>query len=171
MIYGGAGNDTVSTIGNGDDNIDGGDGNDFLFGSVGTDTLYGGIGTDWLSGGAGADLIDVSGDAGAAETDTIYAPDEGDTIVGFDLGAQADGGDWLVVIAASNGNALSLADALSQGYVEFVDDGNGNTSLLVDSDGAAGAGAAVAACTFADIPFTTSTAAEADFSDNVVVFT
>ncbi|HEY7689953.1 MAG TPA: hypothetical protein VH835_14740, partial [Dongiaceae bacterium] len=95
----------------------------------------------------------------------------GDTILGFDLGDPAAGGDWMVVIAASNGVALNLADALSQGYVEFVDDGKGNTSLQVDSDGSAGAAAAVTACTFTDIPFTTAAAAETAFADNVVVFT
>jgi len=101
----------------------------------------------------------------------VYAPDEGDIIIGFNQDTAANGGDSMTIIAASNGVLLSLADAVSQGYVDFVDDGNGKTSVLVDSDGSAGAATAVTACTFADTAFVSNAAAAADFADNIGVYT
>lgn len=54
-IYGGAGNDSISSgfhYG-----IDGGDGNDTLYGGSGVDVLKGGSGNDRLNGGAGNDQL------------------------------------------------------------------------------------------------------------------
>jgi hypothetical protein len=76
----------------------------------------------------------------------------------------------MTIVAAGSGNLLTLADAISQGYVEFVDDGSGMPSILVDSDGSAGAAAAVTACTFGDVAFVSSAAAAADFADNIAVY-
>ena len=110
-----------------------------------------------------------AGDIGAPESDTIYAPGEGDIILGFDIDTAANGGDCLRSSPAATA-VLALADAISLGYVEFVDDGNGMTSVRVNSDGSAGAATAVTACTFADIAFVSNTAAATDFADNIGVY-
>ena len=67
LIYGGAGNDTLTggsgknTIygGAGNDRITGGAGKDFLYGGDGNDTLNGGNGVDYLNGGTGVDTLYV----------------------------------------------------------------------------------------------------------------
>ena len=79
VLFGGAGNDTLSG-GAGDDDIYGGAGNDTLSGGAGDDDIYGDGGDDTISGGAGDD--DLSGGAGA----DLFAFADGDghdTIHGF----------------------------------------------------------------------------------------
>ena len=65
-VYGGAGDDTITT---GDDNdfIDGGAGNDIIDGGLDDDEIHGGDGDDVIVGGEGSDTID-----GGAGDDTIY---------------------------------------------------------------------------------------------------
>jgi hypothetical protein len=58
LIFGEAGNDTVSG-GGGSDVIVGGDGNDKLTGNAGRDLLFGGNNSDSLNGGADDDLLDA----------------------------------------------------------------------------------------------------------------
>lgn len=48
VVYGGAGDDTIST----------GAGNDYIYGEAGNDTLLAGSGNDYLYGGSGADTVD-----------------------------------------------------------------------------------------------------------------
>ena len=78
MVYGGAGNDSLSG-GAGNDMLDGGAGNDTLLGGTGDDMLTGGAGNDSLNGGAGADTLE-----GGAGSDT-FVWGNGDTIKGFNV--------------------------------------------------------------------------------------
>ncbi|MBY6138139.1 Hint domain-containing protein [Leisingera daeponensis] len=65
-VFGGAGNDTIST-GDDADLIGGGAGMDVIDGGIDDDTIDGGTGDDLLIGGEGADML-----AGGAGDDTIY---------------------------------------------------------------------------------------------------
>jgi len=56
LLFGGAGNDTL-TGGSGNDQLFGGAGNDTLLGKGGNDLLFGGDGNDTLIGGAGDDQV------------------------------------------------------------------------------------------------------------------
>lgn len=105
LIYGGAGNDTVTVMqswdtvygGDGDDSIAttdeiasygdklyGDAGNDRITGANSVDTLYGGTGKDTLTGGGGADSLDGGDDA-----DLIYGG-AGDTVAGGEGGTDSD---------------------------------------------------------------------------------
>ena len=57
-VYGGAGDDTIST-GDDADYIDGGTGNDVIDGGIDADTILGNQGNDVIVGAEGADLIDA----------------------------------------------------------------------------------------------------------------
>lgn len=80
-IFGGAGNDIISTGvgdhriegGAGTDTLDGGFGNDMLFGDDGDDILIGGKGRDTLDGGAGNDTLNLEG-----SLDDYFVVREGD---------------------------------------------------------------------------------------------
>ena len=93
-VFGGGGNDTITTgddddsidggIGNDvidagfdDDTIDGGDGNDFIIGGEGNDTIEGGAGDDTIFGGLedAFDVLNIPDDAGDLR------PDNGDDVI------------------------------------------------------------------------------------------
>jgi Ca2+-binding RTX toxin-like protein len=63
-FHGGAGNDSISSVGNLDSSIDGGAGNDTLSGGGGNDMLVGGVGDDALDGGGGTDTVSYAGAGG-----------------------------------------------------------------------------------------------------------
>ncbi|MBK8188744.1 MAG: tandem-95 repeat protein [Cellvibrio sp.] len=75
MLFGGAGNDTLTTTGSGTHLLVGGSGNDTLTGGTGADVLLGGSGNDSLTGGAGVDVfvwkLADKGIAGSPATDTV----------------------------------------------------------------------------------------------------
>ncbi len=73
-IYGVAGNDTL-VGGDGNDRIDGGAGNDSISGEDGNDTLIGAAGNDLMDGGAGEDLL-LSIGGGVLDTVTGGADDD-----------------------------------------------------------------------------------------------
>ncbi|WP_457645697.1 Hint domain-containing protein, partial [Profundibacter sp.] len=91
VVYGGAGNDTITT-GDDADIIFGGTGDDTIDGGIDADTIDGGDGDDVIIGGEGSDIID-----GGAGDDTIYGgldpsfpdainiPDDGSGPYGPDL--------------------------------------------------------------------------------------
>ncbi|WP_457649605.1 Hint domain-containing protein [Profundibacter sp.] len=91
VVYGGAGNDTITT-GDDADVIFGGTGDDTIDGGIDADTIDGGDGDDVIVGGEGSDIID-----GGAGDDTIYGgldlsfpdainiPDDGSGPYGPDL--------------------------------------------------------------------------------------
>jgi Ca2+-binding RTX toxin-like protein len=121
-VYGLGGNDTLHGDG-GNDIIYGGKGNDVLYGDADNDILIGENGNDTLYGGAGADTFvltlqnsnfDTVKDFNTAETDKL------------DLS-----------------NILTAFDPLTQSILDYVSatSAGGNTTLLVDADGA-GAGIA-----------------------------
>ncbi|SDE10983.1 Hint domain-containing protein [Limimaricola pyoseonensis] len=66
VVYGGAGNDRIST-GDDQDRIYGGSGNDRIDAGIDDDYVHGGDGDDYIVGGEGNDRID-----GGAGNDTIY---------------------------------------------------------------------------------------------------
>ncbi|WP_245965223.1 Hint domain-containing protein [Paenirhodobacter hankyongi] len=117
-VYGGGGNDTISTgddadyidggtgndsidAGCDDDTVDGGDGNDVIVGAEGSDLIFGGTGNDTIYGGLAPgypdslnvpDATDLRPDNGM---DTIHGGDGNDVIYGADDNDMlyGDGGD------------------------------------------------------------------------------
>ncbi len=93
IVYGAAGNDTLTNSGVAGVDFDGGDGADLLSGGDAVDTLRGGAGNDTLSGGAGADVLQggsgddlLSGGAGADNMeggagDDVYVVDNAEDAV------------------------------------------------------------------------------------------
>jgi hypothetical protein len=87
-VFGGAGNDTISTGddadlifgGLGDDSIDGGVDDDTIVAGDGDDTVIGGEGSDSIQGNLGDDLI--FGGLGAGTSDIINIPDATDPVPG-----------------------------------------------------------------------------------------
>jgi len=116
VIYGDAGNDVIKgSIGN--DLLNGGDGSDHIFGGEGADTVYGGDGIDIIDGGGGGDVL-----YGNADSDYILGGDGNDFIHG---GADNDllyGDDGADQINAGTGTH------------DMVSLGNGNDTLVIDSD-------------------------------------
>ena len=117
-VFGGAGNDVIST-GDDADVVDGGEGNDLIDGGFDDDSLSGGSGNDTIIGAEGADNIDagagddlVHGGYGPGVPDSVNIPDAtdllplnandnifggagDDTIYGQDDDDTIDGGaDW-----------------------------------------------------------------------------
>ncbi|MFM7000398.1 MAG: calcium-binding protein, partial [Limnohabitans sp.] len=153
MIFGGAGNDTI-TGGSGINYLIGGDGNDLLtgtgsynqlFGGAGNDTLVGsdkgdllsgGAGDDEINGGAGNDLMDLSG-ATSAVTMTLSQSSTPTSLtvagLGTDTYANIEG-----VMGSSFNDSLtgsSNADTLMGGDGnDTLNGGAGNDTL----DGGAG---------------------------------
>jgi Ca2+-binding RTX toxin-like protein len=68
LVFGGAGNDTL-TLGGGNDTAFGGSGNDQLFGGLGDDFLDGGLGNDVINGGGGLDIISYASATAAVVVD------------------------------------------------------------------------------------------------------
>ncbi len=110
VLFGGAGNDTLTGSGEGDD----------IFGGAGSDTLHGGDGLDLLYGGGGDDVIDLGGgddfaDAGAGN----------DSVTG-DIGDET-------VFGGSGNDYLNLGNGDNIGYGDDGDDtligGAGNDTL------------------------------------------
>lgn len=90
QIFGGAGNDTITTS-SGNDTVDGESGDDVVRANGGDDSIYGSLGNDSLFGGDGNDTV-----AGGAGRDTVI-PGNGDDFVSGDAGI-----DVLRVNAALN---------------------------------------------------------------------
>jgi Ca2+-binding RTX toxin-like protein len=77
-IFGGAGDDVISTGGAGSSEVFGDDGNDTMTGSSGSDIFLGGPGDDYVDGGGGSGDI-LYGDAG---NDTMVGGNGDDYIYG-----------------------------------------------------------------------------------------
>ncbi|RXK88456.1 hypothetical protein EST62_02800 [Chlorobaculum sp. 24CR] len=107
--HGGAGNDSVGSLG-GDDVLYGDDGNDLVFGGDGNDSLYGGTGDDTIAGGS------VTVDSG-----------DGSHTVDDDAGSDTiDGGDGTDVVEFSG----SYSD-----YLYFYDHDTGDWTVTEKVDG------------------------------------
>jgi Ca2+-binding RTX toxin-like protein len=130
QLYGEAGDDTL-VAGDGNDLLDGGDGmdildagmgNDTLNGGAGDDTLLGGFGDDQLNGGDGNDLIsDTAGNNtvdGGAGDDQIITANGNDNVLG------GDGNDEITLGAGNDvANGGTGADKLFGGAGNDVLDG------------------------------------------------
>jgi Ca2+-binding RTX toxin-like protein len=124
------GNAAINATGNFANNVmQGNDGNNVLVGGVGSDTLIGGKGDDTLRGGGNND----------SDTDTfayLALTDRGtgkEVIKDFKVGA---GGDVIDVSKLLIALSYNGTDPFADGFVALVDDGKGNTILMVDADGA-----------------------------------
>jgi Ca2+-binding RTX toxin-like protein len=87
-VYGGAGNDHISS-GGGSDRLYGEDGDDTILGNGGNDSLYGGNGNDWLDGGTGKDYLDggngndkLQGNNADGQVDVLIGGQGADTFYG-----------------------------------------------------------------------------------------
>jgi Ca2+-binding RTX toxin-like protein len=128
-VFGGAGNDTITTAegndyvegGLGNDAINLGDGDDYAIGNDETDTLYGGNGNDTLTGGPGRNLMfGEAGDdllGGGNRPDTMYGGpgndrllgrQGGDALFGEDGDDTLDGGTGNDGILGGKGNDLMI---------------------------------------------------------------
>jgi Ca2+-binding RTX toxin-like protein len=136
-----------------DDELVGGFGNDHLHGGPGSDVLFGGPGYDTLTGGTGADVFKFSLYDVVTRTITIGTPPltrtivyetlETDTITDFEVagGDRLDLDSLLHKTGFSGANA-SPADAIAQGYVYWVEQGQPGqagfgTTVYLDRDGGA----------------------------------
>ncbi|MGR2923170.1 calcium-binding protein [Acinetobacter sp. 1125_18A] len=141
-LFGGAGNDTLIG-GAGNDILDGGIGVDILSGGLGDDKLYGGDGDDTLRGGLGNDLLE-----GGRGNDTLSTGLGTDTLIYNVLSSNdSTGGNgkdtWIdydsqdKIQFGSGFFAGLLADRSNlTSYISVVNDGNGNSVVRVDRDGA-----------------------------------
>lgn len=145
-VWGGAGDDTIST-GDDADYIDGGTGDDMIDGGIDDDTIDGGDGNDTIIGGEGNDTID----AGAGD-DTVYGgldpsfpdvlniPDDGTGPFGPDLVTNngmdvIHGGDGNDTIYGQDDNDELYGDA-GDDYIDggidddTIDGGTGDDTLV-----------------------------------------
>ena len=146
-IYGGSGDDGINA-GPGDDSVYGGSGNDTLIGGPGNDLLVGGYGNDSLTGGLGADTFKY-----------LSMSDRTDTIADFN---KADGDKLDIHDLLSSVGAPHDAGAFSGGFVNFLNAG-GDTQVMIDMDGSAGAISSVLLVTL-----TNTTLAEVDTANYVL---
>ena len=155
-VFGGAGNDLISTGddadsidgGTGNDTIDGGIDDDYIDGGEGDDSIIGGHGSDEIYGGDGNDFINA-GDStllwgqepddtdpqpengrdyvdGGDGNDTILGEDDDDTLVGGAGDDVIDGGIDEDLILGGDGN-----DYLDGGdQDDTVDGGAGNDTII-----------------------------------------
>ena len=149
LNYGGEGNDVLMGMG-GDDHLSGGAGNDVLFGGAGNDTLLGGHGNDVLLGGSGNDTL-----TGGAGNDILIGGSGVDTFV-WNLADAGTGSapardvvkDFPLTAHGEQGDILDFSDLLQHAgdksaatldqYLDFRDDGHGNTVIDVRPDGSSG---------------------------------
>jgi len=102
LLFGGAGNDTL-TGGSGNDQLFGGAGNDTLLGKSGDDLLFGGDGNDTLIGGTGNDQM--FGQAGNDRM--IWNPGEGTDLM--------EGGDGIDTAEVNGGNGAETFSLVANG--------------------------------------------------------
>jgi hypothetical protein len=133
-LYGGIGNDTITSQG-GNDTVDGGSGDDTIYYGAGNDLVYGGDGNDVIDdvsgsqlggadtvyGGAGNDTawLGLDGDTfyGGTGNDTVYGEGGNDTLYGEvgDDWLQGDDGDD--TLDGGDGNDVMVGGAGNDVYV------------------------------------------------------
>jgi Ca2+-binding RTX toxin-like protein len=119
LMFGGAGNDTLSA-GSGNDQLFGQAGNDTLDGKAGDDLLFGGDGNDLLKGGTGSDRL--FGEAG----DDRFVWNRGD---GTDT---VDGGTGSDSLEVNGGNGADNLTVVPDGVHVHVQ-GEGATAFDIDT--------------------------------------
>jgi Ca2+-binding RTX toxin-like protein len=102
LLFGGAGNDTL-TGGSGNDQLFGGSGNDTLLGKGGNDFLFGGAGNDTLTGGAGDDQVFGQG----GNDRMIWNPGDGSDLF--------EGGDGIDTAEVNGGNGSEVFTITANG--------------------------------------------------------
>jgi len=114
--------------------ITGNAGDNALDGGAGDDVLEGGLGADTMEGGAGKDVFLYRIDSPGQLNDL-----GGDTISSFETGKdKIDLRDLFHDLNIDEGK-----NPFADGHLALVADGNGNTMVQFDSDGADGPGQAV----------------------------
>lgn len=104
-VYGGAGNDTITT-GQGNDRIDGGLGNDTIKSGAGRDDVFGNGGDDVIDAGSGHDVV-YGGDG----NDTLRGGKGRDTLEGGAGNDILEGGSGNDVLSGGLGNDTIRGDA------------------------------------------------------------
>jgi Ca2+-binding RTX toxin-like protein len=115
VVYGGAGNDSITT-GDDDDIIFGGTGNDTISAGFDDDTVDGGTGDDFIEGGEGNDVID-----GGAGDDTIY-------------GGLEDPLADAVSFPDDEPDALGFQDLVPENNGDVINGGEGNDTIYGQDD-------------------------------------
>lgn len=112
------------------DDLRGGSGDDTLRGGSGNDTITGGLGQDLLVGNSGEDIF-VFTDLGESTNDTSR-----DEIQDFELGDQIDLSEVFEGELTFIGNAEFSGTTLgASGELRVRDDGNGDSTIFIDTDG------------------------------------
>lgn len=110
----------VSSVGSGNDSIDGGDGDDFIEGGAGDDTLIAGLGSDTLLGGDGNDLLIRAG-TDVNDTLNVLSGGAGDDTIrleeGVNVNDQIDGGDGIDTLEILPGDDRNLTVDMENGEV------------------------------------------------------
>jgi len=126
VIYGGAGNDSLSGL-DGDDELNGGSGNDTLNGGAGNDTMIGGAGDDTYIVDSISDVITELANEG---TDTVNAS------VTFSLAALTNVENLtLTGTTAINGTGNALNNVLTGNSANNSLDGGAGNDTLIGGDG------------------------------------
>jgi Ca2+-binding RTX toxin-like protein len=148
-LKGNGGNDQISGD-KGNDKADGGKGNDKLEGGQGKDRLTGGQGNDVLVGGTDADILITGTGSDVCRYNALE--EAGDVILGFDL--MDDVIDLRGILALNPELGTKRVDKLFEdGNIRWEAAGSG-TKVLVDLDGTAGSGQAVAIALLKGFPAT-----------------
>ena len=159
---------------NGNGVVNGTAADELLVGGTGADDLRGGLGSDFLFGGLGADTLRGGTLATPNDTTTdtfLYTNvnQGGDTIVGFNTGDSASGGDLIDLGDVLSGfGGASVGDAVTGGFLSFAgSNGDADTDVLVDADG--GSDGFVTLATLDGLAFADAATSQATLDDNIIV--
>ncbi|MBU2590868.1 MAG: hypothetical protein KKC21_02470, partial [Nitrospinae bacterium] len=130
IMYGTAGDDSLSGTGSEELIIHGYAGNDTIKGNNGNDTIYGGVGNDTVYGNAGNDILD-----GGAGNDILYGGRSSKTGAGNDTYrfGMGSGQDTIYDYDKTKGNLdiVSMSSDISSENIVFMKEGN---DLLIFSN-------------------------------------
>ncbi|PID37032.1 MAG: type I secretion protein [Rhodobacterales bacterium] len=115
LVYGGAGNDEITT-GDDADTIHGGSGDDLIDGGLDDDTITGGTGDDTIIGGHGSDEID-----GGSGDDTIW-------------GGMGSGSDPFNLPDDDNDTTGPHLDPVTNNGIDVIHGGAGNDTIFGQDD-------------------------------------
>jgi len=141
IVIDGLDDDTITNIetvigGAGDDIFTGDTNNNFLFGGLGDDTFFAAGGNDDIDGGDGIDTIDYSLSVNSINVDaTAGAAIFFNIVVGG--GVEGDRAQLVERVIGSTGNdriETDRATAISDGFITFIDGGDGNDTLYQNTN-------------------------------------
>ncbi|MDV7269904.1 cadherin-like domain-containing protein [Thioclava sp. A2] len=139
-VYGGAGNDTITT-GDDADYVDGGTGNDVINSGIDADTVYGGTGDDLITSGEGSDIVDggdgndtIYGGVGPGYPDAINIPDATDLVQNNGMDTIHGGAGNDVIYGEDDDDQIygDAGDDYIDGGIDedTIDGGTGNDTIL-----------------------------------------